>query len=395
MPIDPVEAYKTRILPYQPKVNSVRKRIERWENRERNVRQEPSQGTDKFKNTSQQLDPIGIETFKTMGKPADKQLEFDVALWYGHMISNLPENTRWKQEMVKRVFSILVYGGLMVNKGTSKKEDVWTEWAAQDAPICSAISHTARVMVWLPKVKFNDFWDWLWVGKKNETKRALATHGVKKCSETVITAGVKKGIKENKVGLGEKHFGVNLVLGGLGNIHPISGNIIQDTGHHGHLYLCRSKTKKHGRYGLLIATEQSAPADRETDAQGKVLHVGKRAVWKRSGEGVPDQYGGVHGRGGHNRFSTTGGDDFAYKKYSSELTQAGYGMLHHSHYLGGMFVDLNDERYNFVKRMSKNFTDEMVAHRGLTLRMISDMKETKKLHRRGVRFKKNELEGLF
>jgi len=216
--------------------------------------------------------------------PAKQQLEFDVALWYAFLNCPLTDTTSWKQEMVRRIFTLLAFGGLMVDKGDNATTHTWQPWAQDELPICSAISHTARVLVLLPPGNtFREFWLWLWAEHERVT-RGHATHGVAPAPTVVITPGVRKSIKETKKGSTCHHFGVNLALGGLHNVHPVSGNIIEDNGQHGHLYLGGSKRRFQGRYALLITTEQSAPSDRETDATGRQLHTipltqFHRAVW--------------------------------------------------------------------------------------------------------------------
>ncbi len=229
--------------------------------------------------------PLGIGRYKQIftghRNPAEQQLEFDVALWYTFLVSPLTD-TSWKQEMVRRIFTLLAFGGLMVDKGHNATTHTWQPWAQDQLPICSAISYTARVLVLLPPGNtFRDFWRWLWA-EHERVPRGFATHGVASTPAVEIAPGVRKCIKENKSGNTCHHFGVNLALGGLGNVHPVSGNIIEDNGQHGHLYLGESKHRFQGRYALLISTEQSAPSDRETDATGRQLHTGKLSQFRRA-----------------------------------------------------------------------------------------------------------------
>lgn len=297
--------------------------------------------------------PLGITRYKQIftghRNPAEQQLEFDVALWYAFLNIPLP-HAGWKQEMIRRIFTLLAFGGLMVDKGRNATTHNWQPWAQDQLPICSAISHTARVLVWLPTGNtFREFWRWLWAEHEPVT-RGNATHGVASAPIVELTPRVRKAIKETKKGGACHHFGVNLALGGLGNVHPVSGNIIEDNGQHGHLYLGGSKRRFQGRSALLIATEQSAPADRETDATGRQLYTWKLTQFGRAVQGVPDQYGGKHTLGGHSRFSATGGDDFGYSDKPSALTDAGYGPTR-GHYIDGMYIDLTTARFNYIRRL--------------------------------------------
>ncbi len=332
-PIDPVKAFEKRIDPYQGGASAIK-------------------------------NPMGIERYKelftTHRNPAPRQLEFDVALWYADLMTTL--DVEWKNLMVRRVFTLLAFGGLMVDKGTNAETHDWRPWALDQIPICSAISHTARVMVWLPPGNgAPEFWNWLWAGHEPQ-RRGFATHGVEETQATEIYPDVYKGCKENKSKSPCRHYYLNLVLGGLGNINPVSGNLIEDTGHHGHLYLAVSKRAINGRKVLLIATEQSAPSDCETNASGRRLYRNKITQLKRAAKGVPDQYGGKHALGGHSRFSSTGGDDFGYKDKPSALTDAGYGPTR-GHYLDGMFIDLTGPRFNFIKTI--DFQPHHVALTGI------------------------------
>ncbi|GEM_PF-4766251 len=332
-PIDPVKAFEKRIVPYQG-------------------------GEHRVKN------PLGIvrykEIFTNHPNPADKQLEFDVALWYADLMTTL--DVEWKNLLVRRVFTLLAFGGLMVDKGANAETHDWQPWALDQIPICSAISHTARVMVWLPPGNgAAELWNWLWAGHAPQ-RRGFATHGVEAVPTSEIYPEVNKGCKENKSKNPCNHYFLNLVLGGLGNINPVSGNLIEDTGQHGHLYLAFSKRRINNRSVLLISTEQSAPADCETNANGRRLYNNKLTQFRRASKGVPDQYGGKHGLGGHSRFSATGGDDFGYKDKPSALTDAGYGPTR-GHYLDGMFIDLTGPRFNFIKTI--DFQPHHVALTGI------------------------------
>ncbi len=310
-------------------------------------------------------------------RTAQQQFEFDVALWYGFLEKE--GGTAWKKTMVLRLFAVLYYGGLMVNRGDDPDERRnaranWVPWCdvypegGEPAPICSAISHTARIVIWLPKNDHNAaFWKWLWADSfRHVQSRQAATHGfgIVDPADTIYRRGgcyVIKGVKEVKGNEHASHFGMNLALGGNGNINPISGKGIRENGKHGHLYIASYKGEIDGRKAILVGTEQSAPIDRQVAVKGR---TGKLGTFFTRGVSVPDQYGGTHGLGGHNRFSATGGDDFSYKK--TEKT----GRIGHrrkikvrqptkleaygpswGNYIDGMYVDLTANRFGRIKRM--------------------------------------------
>ena len=285
------------------------------------------------------------------GHGPEIQFKRDVALWYG-AITDCGEP--WKGEFLLRVFATLYWGGLLV-----KRTAGWVPYCTQRIPICSAISHTARVLIQLPhsdygKPRGETFWGWLW-GNEEPRTRMAATHGIEPLTraETIGSLATKK-VKELKKNRNVRHFGVNLALGGCGNHNIISGNRIDhQSGHHGHLYLgyYSDENRRQVPRAILIGAEQSAPNDRAGRTQGSlntaILHLA----------GVSDQYGGKHSiLGGHSRYSATGGDDFAYTSHGEEIAGARlyqYGPSRENYY-DGMFIDLNEERFELVKTMVAN-----------------------------------------
>ncbi len=327
-------------------------------------------------------------------RTAQQQFEFDVALWYGYLTKE--GGAAWKKRMVLRLMAVLYYGGLMVNRGddpdtTRNARADWQHWSqvhptnGEAAPICSAISHTARVTIWLPENDSEDkFGKWFWGGSlKNVETRGAATHGIDIEDPQLTlhrTAGFKvvKGVKELKGNKNAKHFGVNIALGGNGNIHPISGKGIRENGKHGHLYIASYKNEVDGRRAILVATEQSAPFDRQKAVKG---HFGRlKSLFRKTGIKnivcVPDQYGGGHGLGGHSRFSATGGDDFSYKetkkinkvktkvKVATKLEAYGPSW---GNYIDGMYIDLTARRFRVIRQKVKNgdFTSEEISLPGV------------------------------
>jgi len=315
-----------------------------------------------------------VEEFLS-SRTAKQQFEMDVALWYGYLRKTGGEN--WKKYVVLRLFSLLYYGGLMVHR-TNR----WKPWPlvggpgqdAKGAPICSAISHTARIVIYLPVNMEGNFWHWFWGGETTiasqklmrSQSRGAATHGLAACGARNIGLNVMKGARETKVKpvIGKQtanHYGINIALGGNGNIHPISGKGIRENGKHGHLYIAVSKNRFNGRRAILVGTEQSAPFDRQEAKKG-VFGSTKSIVTSRGILNVPDQYGGGHGLGGHSRFSATGGDDFSY---SDKPTQLGKYGPSRGHYIDGMYVDLTADRFENVCRMATQFTWEMIGLQGV------------------------------
>jgi hypothetical protein len=298
---------------------------------------------------------------------AEMQFNMDIAMWYGFLdkISD-QERKRWKHATVSRVFNLLLNGGLMVRR--SDVPSTWVKWSRKGGPVASVISHTARVLVQLPAGrKGREFWHWLWCDQAPQGRMA-ATHGIESDISQLLGEHSRKFTMENKTGSTCNHYGINIALGGEGNTNPVSGNRIYPNGEHGHLYFALSKKNFRGRKVLLIATEQSAPADRYSgkSAGGVKNPLSSFGRFLGSGFGVPDQYGGKHGFGGHNDRAANGGQDWTdgYLKtgQTNRLTNYGPGP-DGSCYLDGMFIDLTDNKFDSIKNLA--FTKDML---GLTPR---------------------------
>ena len=286
------------------------------------------------------------------------QFKRDVALWYGAIYK---PGATWKAGMLKRLFSVLYWGGLMVKRGNT-----WSSYYRQRIPICTAISHTARVLIQLPE-RADDFWSWLWAGEEPKSRHA-ASHGIEGCARVTLDSArsITKSVAEIKKSRNVKHFGVNIALGGSGNFNVISGKEIRDDGEHGHLYIAYSTNAINGHKAILVGAEQSAPLDRSSNP---LKYFFKSIL----GKGVPDQYGGYHGFGGHSRFSATGGDDFAYRKtkkkffISTGKKDVDGAMLYNSgpsrgNYYDGMFIDLT--KYRFQDIQSREFDPIYLGYSG-------------------------------
>jgi hypothetical protein len=283
-------------------------------------------------------------------RTADEQFKFDTAMWYGAITQ---PGSSWKANVLKRLFLVLYYGGLMVHR-----EDGWVSWKSLGQPICGSISHGARVLIWLPE---NDnlgaFWTWLWAGHAPES-RGAATHGIEPLPQTADIDPpnqVMKGIKETKGDNNVDHYGINIALGGDNRMNPVSGKTSSENGKHGHLYIAYHKEIKRtlrsnlavARRAILVNCEQSAPIDRQVAVKGTFGKV--KSVFR--GIEVPDQYGGGHGLGGHSRFGATGGDDFSYEtKGGVAPTNLGDFGPSQGHYYDGMFIDLSADRFTLVQQ---------------------------------------------
>ena len=291
-------------------------------------------------------------------RSARRQFHYDAALWYG-AIQHPAEP--WHTAFLLRAFGLLFYGDLLVYKGVGN----WTPWVNEDIPIVSTISHTARVTIQLGTTgsESDGFWDWLWGGHEPVTRMA-ATHGVRElpARETIRISNrtyykYLEEISGNHGGV--NHFGVNIALGGDGYVNPVSGKVIRGNGKHGHFYLAYRAPTAHVHGVVLMATEQSSPLDSYNPHDAGPV----KTFFKRTGMffksvatlGVPDQYGGYHGFGGHSRFSSTGGHDWTRDKL------AGVGP---QRYYDGMFIDLS-QGFNRVRGLADGFTSAHLGYPGV------------------------------
>jgi hypothetical protein len=274
------------------------------------------------------------------------QFKRDTGFWYGAMTS--PQGIN-EVRTLQKVFAILYYGGLMVRQGGG-----WQTWQSQNIPIAASISHSARVLVQLPPLNNHDpnsdIWAWL-NAEGSIRERGAATHGIMYVTNETVN-NVPKEVKERKAktGLRDKHYYMNVALGGQGYWNKFSGQKIAANGYHGHLYFCYKAPTAEKVGGLLISTEQSAPADviLQTSNPFKTLPAAKK--------GVDDQWGGTHGLGGHNKYSATGGNDWT----QDHLLGRGPDV-----YLDGMYVDLSrDYQYNRVVNLWQYFGPDRLGYTG-------------------------------
>ena len=234
-----------------------------------------------------------------------EQFDFDVALWYG----TLTYQDQDKLGVLRRMLSVFYYGGLFF-KRTVSGYGRWHLWANTDMPLCAAISHRGRIMVQLPRLQQGEtgreFFDWIKgnisYGKKKLKKRFGATHGIDYlgyAARIPLGYGRFKRLKETKKSIeGGDHWGMNIGVGGTGMINPISGQVIDDYGKHGHIYIHYLPPTFDAYGGVLFSCEPSAPYD----------------MWSKKGRHiplhVPDQFGGAHGIGGGQTYQVTGGMNF-------------------------------------------------------------------------------------
>ena len=309
----------------------------------------------------------------------ENQFKRDTGFWFGAMVA--PGTAQ--RTTIQKLFSILHYGGLMV-----RRFETWYTWQSLHIPIAAAISHSARVLVQLPRenphAPNSNIWGWL-TADNSIQKRGAATHGIEVATTHATAAmilapeviargggtmaaipppprprveevnGLPKYVKELKGNLqpGE-HYYTKVALGGHGFTNPFSGNPIDAEGKHGHLYLCYRAPTLEDVGGLLIGTEQSAPADQALRGANPIT-VGVAAV-----KGIEDQVGGKHDLGiFKNKYSATGGNE-----WKQDPPNRLNGIGPHKYY-DGMYVDLSlPYQYNHVLDNWQLFSAAMLGWTG-------------------------------
>jgi Novel toxin 11 len=126
------------------------------------------------------------------------------------------------------------------------------------------------------------------------------------------------------------HYGVNLALGGTGNKHPISGQIITNNGENGHLYVYHFHEAGCERQALLIGIEQSAP-------------------------GCADPYGGQHDMWASAKTVSVTAGDFFGKDTTIVLPDSTLK----EHYRGLSRTDINRYYDNMVGVLDENIFSQV------------------------------------
>jgi hypothetical protein len=257
-----------------------------------------------------------------------EQYEMDCAMWYGALTD--PVGDANKRLMLKRIFSVLYYGGLMV-----RTRDGWSFWNGSGVPVAAALSHGGRVLIQLPRNKAEQFWSWLWGGlDPARNHRMAATHGVMFDPQPQkMPSGADKWITETKSGQSNCHYGVNIAMGGTSYRNPYSGNVISDDGTHGHLYIYYENKPRFPYSALMVAVEDSAPVDRyHGNGKGRVAVNNLKVVVPGAHGYAQGQSGKYHTFGSSGKYSATGGKKWEDTRW--HLT-GGPGFK-----LDSMFIDL-------------------------------------------------------
>ncbi len=215
------------------------------------------------------------------------QFRTDVILWYNAMFAQPKERRvsdkilkkkhldqlNGTQNFIKRWILMLAFNPIMYvtkNNASSKSQDDsdYQSWSPFPYPLASALSHGQRMLVMLKNVSNIKMYNLLLSGNQNtrpiiDFGRMFASHGVHEADGKLV---------EDKLmaGMGASHHGVNVPLGGVGNINP-AGDIIGPEGQSyevnsdvskgeyqlGHVYIRRDHFRNFD--SLLMGVESTAP----------------------------------------------------------------------------------------------------------------------------------------
>ena len=271
----------------------------------------------------------------------DIQLERDIQMlsqaivYYGKS-----ESDKTKAHTLLKSILLLYFGDISYRDKQDKQLHSWCELNAHtelDAfPIAAVLLHGSRVLIEFSPEIDQQFIEWFLPDQTSW--RYAATHGIETADEeerALLPNKPYKCLKEIKVAsyqaagqavfqaLGianttPTHYGIDVALGGAGNLNPASDVMIEPNGEHGHLYANyrASQDGEHG--GLLLGIEQSAP-------------------------GKSDQYGGSHDLATSKKnYSASGGDFFCKEGALENLPIDNY----------------YDSLWNFISHQSFNLIQE-------------------------------------
>ncbi|HVY53504.1 MAG TPA: hypothetical protein VHA13_03195 [Gammaproteobacteria bacterium] len=273
---------------------------------------------------------------------ANEQIKRDVEMVQQAILQ--PGARPFSATILKKIYTLLLMGLKKINQ--SGQEEDW------NSPIASAICHGARVLIQVPAEIDLLLKAWLFEDESSEQyARSAATHGIGfdiSNEEAIQIIEQKVAVHwaalhaarmytawatamlpyvgeslANMVNPAGCHFGINLALGGSGNTHHYSNNMIENNGEHGHLYLFHMPSSENKPGGWLVGIEQSAPA--------------------RS-----DQYGGSHSMmAAHHSLTATGGTDFARSFHLKDIGP--------SRYYNGLFLNLTLDDFEQAKKQVVEF----------------------------------------
>ncbi|MEI6161634.1 MAG: hypothetical protein WCP77_17505, partial [Roseococcus sp.] len=187
---------------------------------------------------------------------------------------------------------------VMYNTDRRADQFAWSDAEPNNLPVASFLSHGGRVIIQLPvRTEYDDpgqaFFNWLTAEVAAAgllITRSAATHALKhRSGPAIITMGERRYRIEEKRGgwtgargffksaAENNHFGVNVALGGVGNLNPFSRQAVLADGAHGHLYMYYNPKGVGQCAGMMIGCENSAPKkDSQTYCPHNIMAYSER-----------------------------------------------------------------------------------------------------------------------
>jgi len=204
------------------------------------------------------------------------QFSFDAMMWSGALIR--PGNASIAA-FLKKLFGTMFLSGVVYNTATQNDQFTLRDAQPNNLPVGSFLSHGGRVIIQLPvRTAYDDagtaYFNWLTDEVRTAGRlitRSAATHALADRPDAITLFGNRKYRLTEKRGKStglrgffknfseHNHFGVNVSLGGDGNLCPFSGNTVRADGAHGHLYIYFNPKEVGQCGGMMVGCENSAP----------------------------------------------------------------------------------------------------------------------------------------
>lgn len=318
-----------------------------------------------------------LDTIRFGNHRLEKQCERDVELLSLALIDyGFTEHHRLKADTLLKSMLLLFFSQVYYRHSQDRRfypldtlnTDLKNKTTLTNFPIASILLHGSRILIEFPSEMAHEIADWLIVDQNSW--RYLATHHISPLKNVEVidpknnpsALPFYKFLKEEKVNgaqaafhfmsdaLSSKmttylnfpaedtdvfghcdrngHYGFDLALGGVGNLHFASQKTIQNNGEHGHLYInfYPGEPKKHA--GLLLGIEQSAPGQ-----------------W--------DQFGSWHDFNiNEKKYSASGGDFFCKRPDVLEIYQNDYQgltILPFASYYDSLWSFISKDTWTLIK----------------------------------------------
>ncbi|MDX2164913.1 MAG: ankyrin repeat domain-containing protein [Gammaproteobacteria bacterium] len=238
------------------------------------------------------------------------------------LVSTLKKpTTNNSHTILHKFYFVLHVGGLFY-----RSHEKWKPWKNFGMPLASALAHTGRVLIQMPKITpkneklLKRFRTWIThgAGDINEFSNQqftdgfgtrISTHGVEvlnqnEAVEPGFFSSTKKYLKEIKVDgaishalNGMFHKGINIAWNGSGNENPSNPyQRVSTDGEHGHLYVYCWVGDANSPGCFLIGIEPSAPGKKSAQLPDEAHH-GIKATTSETGINGGDKFSDPRGTG--------------------------------------------------------------------------------------------------